>query len=100
MDEPSYKGRKDFSDLEMAMVVFSFLFASQDAMSSGLIYGFQHLADHPEIYRKVLEEHCWCAVRLRSDLRGAEGKSKERAELVNMLHGKDKERRYVQWYQS
>ncbi|KAM5531512.1 hypothetical protein V8D89_014837 [Ganoderma adspersum] len=56
MDEPGYKGRKDFSDLEMAMVVFSFLFASQDAMSSGLIYGFQHISDHPEIYRKIVEE--------------------------------------------
>ncbi len=54
--DPAYKGRKDFSDLEMAMVVFSFLFASQDAMSSGLIYGFQHLADHPEVLAKVREE--------------------------------------------
>ncbi|PPQ88081.1 hypothetical protein CVT25_014379 [Psilocybe cyanescens] len=53
---PGYKGRKDFSDHEMAMVLFSFLFASQDAMSSGLIYGFQHLADHPEIMKKVREE--------------------------------------------
>ncbi len=56
MEEPGYKGRKDFTDDEMAMVVFSFLFASQDAMSSGLIYGFQHLADHPDIYKKVREE--------------------------------------------
>ncbi|KAF9056474.1 cytochrome P450 sterol C22-desaturase [Panaeolus papilionaceus] len=56
ISEPSYKGRKDFSDLEMAMVLFSFLFASQDAMSSGLIYGFQHLADHPEVLAKVREE--------------------------------------------
>ncbi|KZT67633.1 cytochrome P450 [Daedalea quercina L-15889] len=54
--DPEYKGRRDFSDTEMAMVVFSFLFASQDAMSSGLIYGFQHLADHPEILAKVREE--------------------------------------------
>jgi C-22 sterol desaturase len=54
--DPSYKGRKDFSDREMAMVVFSFLFASQDAMSSGLIYGFQHLADHPEILAMIREE--------------------------------------------
>ncbi|KAE9409330.1 cytochrome P450 sterol C22-desaturase [Gymnopus androsaceus JB14] len=46
--DPNYKGRKDFSDDEISMVVFSFLFASQDAMSSGLIFGFQHLADHPE----------------------------------------------------
>ncbi|KDR85299.1 hypothetical protein GALMADRAFT_234083 [Galerina marginata CBS 339.88] len=54
--DTSYKGRKEFSDLEMAMVLFSFLFASQDAMSSGLIYGFQHLADHPEVMVKVQEE--------------------------------------------
>lgn len=54
--DPNYKGRREFSDLEMAMVLFSFLFASQDAMSSGLIYGFQHLADHPEILAKVREE--------------------------------------------
>ncbi|TFK76724.1 cytochrome P450 sterol C22-desaturase [Pluteus cervinus] len=56
LSDPSYKGKRDFSDREMAMVVFSFLFASQDAMSSGLIYGFQHLADHPEIMAKVVEE--------------------------------------------
>ena len=53
MSEPGYKGRKDFSDYEMAQVIFSFLFASQDAMSSGLIYGFQHLADNPEVLAKV-----------------------------------------------
>jgi len=56
LTDPSYKGRRDFSDHEMAMVVFSFLFASQDAMSSGLIYGFQHLADHPDVLAKVREE--------------------------------------------
>ncbi|KAG2370310.1 cytochrome P450 sterol C22-desaturase [Suillus spraguei] len=56
LETPGYKGRKDFSDREMAMVVFSFLFASQDAMSSGLIYGFQHLADNPEILAKIREE--------------------------------------------
>ncbi|KAI6136994.1 cytochrome P450 [Pisolithus sp. B1] len=54
--DPTYKGRRDFSDREMAMVVFSFLFASQDAMSSGLIYGFQHLSDRPEILAKIREE--------------------------------------------
>ncbi|CCM01299.1 uncharacterized protein FIBRA_03348 [Fibroporia radiculosa] len=54
--DPNHKGRREFSDHEMAMVVFSFLFASQDAMSSGLIYGFQHLADHPEILEKLREE--------------------------------------------
>lgn len=56
LNDPAYKGRREFSDHEMAMVVFSFLFASQDAMSSGLIYGFQHLADHPEVLAKVREE--------------------------------------------
>jgi sterol 22-desaturase len=55
MDTES-KGRKDFSDREMALVVLSFLFASQDAMSSGLIYAFQHFADHPEVLAKVREE--------------------------------------------
>ncbi|KDQ20436.1 hypothetical protein BOTBODRAFT_151125 [Botryobasidium botryosum FD-172 SS1] len=50
------KGKKDYSDREMAMVVLSFLFASQDAMSSGLIWMFQHFADHPEIFAKVREE--------------------------------------------
>ena len=56
LNDPSYKGRRDFSDNEMAMVLFSFLFASQDAMSSGLIYGFQHLVDHPDVFAKVREE--------------------------------------------
>lgn len=56
LKDPEYKGRRDFSDHEMCMVLFSFLFASQDAMSSGLIYGFQHLVDHPEILAKVREE--------------------------------------------
>ena len=50
------KGRNDFTDREMALVVLSFLFASQDAMSSGLIYAFQHFADHPEVLAKVREE--------------------------------------------
>ena len=56
INDPTYKGRKEFSDREMAMVVFSFLFASQDAMSSGVIYGFQHLADHPDVLAKIREE--------------------------------------------
>ncbi|THH07939.1 hypothetical protein EW145_g3040 [Phellinidium pouzarii] len=56
LSNPAYKGRREFSDREMAMVVFSFLFASQDAMSSGLIYAFQHLADHPDILAKIRDE--------------------------------------------
>ncbi|KAI0793308.1 cytochrome P450 [Abortiporus biennis] len=53
---PGYKGRNDFSDREIALVVLSFLFASQDAMSSGLIYALQHLADQPELLAKIREE--------------------------------------------
>ncbi|KII86392.1 hypothetical protein PLICRDRAFT_114775 [Plicaturopsis crispa FD-325 SS-3] len=56
LTDPSHKGRRDFSDDEMALTLVSFLFASQDAMSSGLIYGFQHLADNPDILAKVREE--------------------------------------------
>lgn len=48
--------KKDFSAHEMAQVVLSFLFASQDAMSSGIIYMFQHLADHPDVLAKIREE--------------------------------------------
>ncbi|PWN49644.1 putative ERG5-C-22 sterol desaturase [Violaceomyces palustris] len=54
---------RDFSDREIGMVLLSFLFASQDAMSSGLTYLFQHMADHPEILRKVREEQ----YRIRGD---------------------------------
>jgi sterol 22-desaturase len=54
--EESSKMPREFSDHEMALVVLSFLFASQDAMSSGVIYMFQHLADHPEILAKIREE--------------------------------------------
>ncbi|KAF8602682.1 cytochrome P450 sterol C22-desaturase [Ceratobasidium sp. AG-I] len=48
--------KKEYSNHEMAMVVLSFLFASQDAMSSAIIYLFQHLADHPDILAKIREE--------------------------------------------
>jgi len=57
------KTGKEFSDREMAMVIFSFLFASQDAMSSGVIFLFQHLADRPEMLAKVREEQ----LRVRGD---------------------------------
>lgn len=56
MQDPTYQGRKDFNDREMAVSLLSFLFASQDAMSSGVVYSFQHLVDHPEILAKVREE--------------------------------------------
>jgi C-22 sterol desaturase len=47
---------REFSDHEIAMVVLSFLFASQDAMSSSICHAFELLADHPEILAKVREE--------------------------------------------
>ncbi|TIA87037.1 hypothetical protein E3P99_03441 [Wallemia hederae] len=47
---------REFSDNEIAMVVLSFLFASQDAMTSGVVYIFQLLADNPAILAKVREE--------------------------------------------
>lgn len=47
---------REYSDHEIAMVVLSFLFASQDAMTSAIIYLFQLMADHPEILAKVREE--------------------------------------------
>ncbi|WFD30116.1 sterol 22-desaturase [Malassezia sp. CBS 17886] len=47
---------RDFSNREIGMVLLSFLFASQDAMSSALTYLFQHLADHPDVLSKMREE--------------------------------------------
>jgi len=45
-----------FSDVEIAMTVFTFLFASQDASSSASTWQFQILADRPDILAKVREE--------------------------------------------
>ena len=47
---------REYTDHEIAMVVLSFLFASQDAMSSAIVYAFQLTADHPEILAKIREE--------------------------------------------
>lgn len=47
---------REYSDYEMSLVLFSFIFASQDAMSSSITYGFQHLADYPDVLAKVREE--------------------------------------------
>ena len=45
-----------FSDLEISMTVFTFLFASQDATSSACSWLLQLLADRPEMLAKVREE--------------------------------------------
>jgi sterol 22-desaturase len=47
---------RDFEDSEIAQTFLSFLFASQDATSSGIIWLFQYLADNPDILAKVREE--------------------------------------------
>lgn len=45
-----------FSDLEISMTIFTFLFASQDASSSASTWQFQLLADRPDVMAKVREE--------------------------------------------
>ena len=47
---------REYSDREIGMVVLSFLFASQDAMSSAIVYAFQLTADHPDVLAKIREE--------------------------------------------
>lgn len=47
---------REYSDNEIGLVLLSFLFASQDAMTSGLIYAFQFMADYPEVFAKVKKE--------------------------------------------
>ena len=47
---------REYSDHEIGMVVLAFLFASQDAMASAIVYMFQLTADHPEILERVREE--------------------------------------------
>lgn len=47
---------REYTDKEIGLVILSFLFASQDAMSSAIVYMFQLTADHPEILAKIREE--------------------------------------------
>ena len=48
---------RDFSDHEIAMTLFTFLFASQDAGSSASTWLFQIMADRPHLLAKVREEN-------------------------------------------
>ncbi|KAL9114529.1 MAG: hypothetical protein Q9227_001610 [Pyrenula ochraceoflavens] len=48
---------RDFSDIEIAMTIFTFLFASQDATSSACTWLFQIMADRPDLLDKVREEN-------------------------------------------
>lgn len=47
---------RDFSNKEISEVIFTFLFASQDASSSLACWLFQIVADRPDIARKIREE--------------------------------------------
>lgn len=55
-EKPSTQLR-DFSDFEIAMTIFTFLFASQDATSSASTWLFQIMADRPDLLEKVREEN-------------------------------------------
>jgi C-22 sterol desaturase len=46
-----------FTDLEISMTLFTFLFASQDATSSAATWLFQIMADRPEYLDKVRQEN-------------------------------------------
>ncbi|KAF2262155.1 cytochrome P450 61 [Lojkania enalia] len=48
---------RDFTDFEISMTLFTFLFASQDATSSASTWLFQIMADRPEFLDKVREEN-------------------------------------------
>ena len=55
-EKPAHILRK-FSDFEISMTLFTFLFASQDATSSASTWLFQLMADRPEILDKVRQEN-------------------------------------------
>lgn len=56
---------RNFSDYEISMTIFTFLFASQDATSSACAWLMQLLADRPEMLQQVRQE----ATKLRPDPR-------------------------------
>jgi len=56
-----------FSDLEISMTLFTFLFASQDATSAASTWLFQIMADRPDLLAKVREEN----LRVRNGDRNA-----------------------------
>lgn len=48
---------RTFTDFEISMTLFTFLFASQDATSSASTWLFQLMADRPDVLDKVREEN-------------------------------------------
>lgn len=55
-DEQARLLSREYSDKEIGLVLLSFLFAAQDAMSSALTFAFQYSADCPDILAKIREE--------------------------------------------
>jgi C-22 sterol desaturase len=55
-DEKPQHVLREFSDIEISMTVFTFLFASQDATSSAASWLLQLVADRPQVLKKVREE--------------------------------------------
>lgn len=55
-DEQSRLLSREYTDKEIGLVLLSFLFASQDAMSSALTFAFQYAADFPDVLAKIREE--------------------------------------------
>ncbi|KAI9799566.1 MAG: hypothetical protein M1825_004492 [Sarcosagium campestre] len=47
---------RDFTDIEIAQTIFTFLFASQDASSSATTWLFQLMADRPDVLDRVRQE--------------------------------------------
>ena len=55
-DEQARLLSREYSDKEIGLVLLSFLFASQDAMSSAITFAFQYAADFPDVLAKIREE--------------------------------------------
>ena len=55
--EKPYPLVRQFSNWEISMTIFTFLFASQDATSSACTWLFQIMADRPEILNRVRAEN-------------------------------------------
>ena len=69
-----------FTDFEISMTVFTFLFASQDATSSACSWLLQLMTDRPEMLEKVREE----GARIRPDPK-AELKLEDLEKMVRVL---------------
>ncbi|KJE88501.1 cytochrome P450 sterol C-22 desaturase [Capsaspora owczarzaki ATCC 30864] len=56
-DDENFVPPRQFSDAEMALVVLTFIFASQDASTASVTWMLQCLADNPDVLAKVREEN-------------------------------------------